>query len=207
MSGERKRQGRKIPEILEADEQAALLRQPNPRYPTGERNRLVLRLMMDTGLRLAEACALRWRDIDLTTGKLMVRQGKGAKDRTLWVSESDLKILRSWRERQARDVAGSPDHVFTTIAGSPISGRYVQQMVKRYAAKAGIEKNVHPHTLRHTFATDLYRETTNIRLTQKALGHANLSTTQIYTHVVDEELEGALKSFRHEGTALRRRAK
>jgi len=207
MSGERKRHGWKIPEILEADEQAALLRQPNPRYPTGERNRLVLRLMMDTGLRLAEACALRWRDIDLTTGKLMVRQGKGAKDRTLWVSESDLKILRSWRERQARDVAGSPDHVFTTIAGSPISGRYVQQMVKRYAAKAGIEKNVHPHTLRHTFATDLYRETTNIRLTQKALGHANLSTTQIYTHVVDEELEGALKSFRHEGTALRRRAK
>jgi len=77
-------------------------------------------------------------------------------------------------------------------------------MVKRYAAKAGIEKDVHPHTLRHTFATDLYRETTNIRLTQKALGHANLSTTQIYTHVVDEELEGALKSFRHEGTALHR---
>jgi len=204
MSGERRRQGRKIPEILEADEQAALLRQPNPRYPTGERNRLTLRLMMDTGLRLAEACALRWRDIDLTTGKLMVRQGKGAKDRTLWVGESDLKILRNWRERQARDVVGNLGHVFTTMAGNPISGRYVQQMVKRYAAKAGIEKDVHPHTLRHTFATDLYRETTNIRLTQKALGHANLSTTQIYTHVVDEELEGALKSFRHEGTALRR---
>ena len=155
MSGERKRHGWKIPEILEADEQAALLRQPNPRYPTGERNRLVLRLMMDTGLRLAEACALRWRDIDLTTGKLMVRQGKGAKDRTLWVSESDLKILRSWRERQTRDVAGNPDHVFTTMAGNPISGRYVQQMVKRYAAKAGIEKDVHPHTLRPVSYTHL----------------------------------------------------
>lgn len=204
MSEKRRRQGRKIPEILEADEQTALLRQPNLRYPTGERNCLVLRLLLNTGLRLAEACALRWRDIDLTTGKLMVRQGKGAKDRTLWVGESDLKILRNWRERQARDVAGNPDHVFTTIAGNPISGRYVQQMVKRYADKAGIEKDVHPHTLRHTFATDLYRETTNIRLTQKALGHANLSTTQIYTHVVDEELECALKSFRHDGTALRR---
>ena len=179
MNEKRRRQGRKIPEILEADEQAALLRQPNPRYPTGERNRLMLQLMMDTGLRLAEACALLWRDIDLTTGKLMVRQGKGAKDRTLWVGEGDLKSLRNWRERQAKDVVGSPNHVFTTMAGNPISGRYVQQMVKRYAAKAGIEKDVHPHTLRHTFATDLYRETTNIRLTQKPLGHANLSTTQI----------------------------
>jgi len=69
-------------------------------------------------------------------------------------------------------------------------------MLKRLAAKAGIEKNVHPHTLRHTFATDLYRETTNIRLTQKALGHSNLATTQIYTHIVDEELEDAMKSFR-----------
>jgi len=196
MTERRARQGRKIPEILEADEQAALLRQPNPRYPTGERNRLMLRLMMDTGLRLAEACALRWRDINLTTGKLIVRQGKGAKDRTLWGGESDLKILRKWRERQARDVAGNSDHVFTTMAGNPISGRYVQQMVKRYATKAGIEKDITPHTLRHSFATDLYRETTNIRLTQKALGHANLATTQIYTHIVDEELEGALKSFR-----------
>jgi len=69
-------------------------------------------------------------------------------------------------------------------------------MVARLAVKAGIEKNVHPHTLRHTFATDLYRETTNIRLTQKALGHSNLATIQIYTHIVDEELEDAMKSFR-----------
>ena len=69
-------------------------------------------------------------------------------------------------------------------------------MVKRYATRAGIEKDIHPHTLRHSFATDLYRRTTNIRLTQKALGHSNLATTQIYTHIVDEELEGALRSFR-----------
>ena len=196
MAEGRRRQGRKIPEILEADEQAALLRQPNPRYPTGERNRLMLRLMMDTGLRLAEACALRWRDIDLTTGKLMVRQGKGAKDRTLWIGDEDLDLLRSWRERQARDVAGNPDHVFTTMAGNSISGRYVQQMVKRCAAKAGIEKDVHPHTLRHSFATDLYRETSKIRLVQKVLGHSDLSTTMVYTHIHDPEVENALKSFR-----------
>ena len=74
--------------------------------------------------------------------------------------------------------------------------RYIQRMVKRYASKAGIEKDITLHTLRHSFATDLYRKTTNIRLTQKALGHSNLATTQIYTHIVDDELEGALKSFR-----------
>ena len=93
-------------------------------------------------------------------------------------------------------VTGSAAHVFTTLAGKPVCGRYVQQMVKRYAAKAGLDKNLHPHMLRHSFATDLYRQTKNIRLTQKALGHANLQTTQIYTHIVDEELESALRSLR-----------
>lgn len=190
------RQGRKIPEVLTSDEQEALLKQPNPRYPTGERNRLMLRLMLDTGLRLAEAIDLRWKHIDLNTGKVMVRQGKGHKDRTLWLGEDDLAMLRTWRDRQAKATGGTPELVFTTLEGGKLHPRYVQRMVKRYTAKAGIEKDVTPHTLRHSFATDLYRETTNIRLTQKALGHANLSTTQIYTHIVDEELEAALKSFR-----------
>lgn len=78
-------------------------------------------------------------------------------------------------------------------------------MVKRYAKRAGIEKDIHPHTLRHTFATDLLRQAKNIRLVQKALGHSSLSTTQIYTHIVDEELGDALKSFRRPEavTALR----
>ena len=204
MSEERKRQGRKIPEVLTTEEQAALLRQSNPRYPTGERNRLMISLMLNTGLRLSEATGLHWRDVDLNTGKVMVRQGKGAKDRALWVGEDDLRLLRRWRERQANEIAGAPSHVFTTLKGTPVSNRYVQEVVKRLAVKAGIAKDVHPHILRHTFATDLYRQTTNIRLTQKALGHANLSTTQIYTHIVDEELEGALKSFRHTETAPRR---
>jgi len=195
--GENRRQGRRIPEVLAPEEQTALLDQPNPRYPTGERNRLLLSLMLNTGLRLSEATGLEWREIDLNTGRLTVRQGKGAKDRTLWVGEADLGLLRRWRERQARAVPGSPAHIFTTLDGRPVSARYVQQMVKRCASKAGIEKDVHPHILRHTFATDLYRETKDIRLTQKALGHANLATTQIYTHLVDEDLEAALKSFRN----------
>lgn len=192
----KKRTGLKIPEVLTSEEQAALLRVPNKRYPTGERNHLLLRLMLDSGLRVSEAVAVSWKDVDLNTGKLMVRQGKGAKDRTLWLGEEDLALLRHWRERQVKDVAGEKAEIFTTLAGTPISVRYVQAMVKRYTARAGITKSVHPHTLRHSFATDLYRETKDIRLTQKALGHANLATTQIYTHLVDEDLEAALKSFR-----------
>jgi len=187
---------KKLPTVLTEDEQARLLKQPNPRYPTGERNRTMLTLMLNTGLRLAEVTALKWRDLDLTTGKLMVRQGKGAKgDRTLWVAEADIDRLRSWRERQAKE-CGKCEHVFTTLQGKPLGHRYVQRMVKRYAAKAGIQKTVSPHTLRHSFATDLYRETSKIRLVQKVLGHSDLSTTMVYTHIFDPEVEEALKSFR-----------
>jgi integrase/recombinase XerD len=192
----RKREPRKIPDVLTPNEEAALLAQPNPRYPTGQRNRLMLQLMLNTGLRLSEATGLEWRDLDLTTGKLKVRQGKGAKDRILWVGDEDLEALRKWRDRQAQAVAGEPSSVFTTLDGKSVSPRYVQAMVKRYATKAGIARNVHPHLLRHSFATDLLREAKNIRIVQRALGHARLATTEIYTHIVDEELEGALKSFR-----------
>jgi len=191
-----KRKGRKLPEVLTGEEQKALLSQPNPRYPTGERNRLLMRLMLDAGLRVSEALALRWEHIDLMSGKLMVREGKGAKDRTLWLGEDNLELLRYWRERQAKEVSGHPEHVFTTLKGRPLHSSYVRRMVKRLAKKAGITKDISPHTLRHTFATDLYRETKNIRLVQKALGHSSLSTTMIYTHIVDEELEGAMKNFR-----------
>ena len=132
---------KKLPTVLTEDEQAQLLEQANPRYPTGERNQTMLRLMLNTGLRLAEVTALKWRDVDLTTGKLMVRQGKGSKDRTLWVAEADIDRLRSWRERQAT-ACDTCEHVFTTLKGKALGHRYVQRMVKRFAAKAGIDKNI-----------------------------------------------------------------
>jgi len=89
-------------------------------------------------------------------------------------------------------------HVFSTLKGQRESNRYVQQMVKRYAKDAGIAKRVSPHVLRHSLATDLYRESSNIRLVQKALGHADLSTTMIYTHVYDEDVRVAMQSLRNE---------
>lgn len=146
--------------------------------------------MLNTGLRLSEATVLRWRESNRNTGKVMVRQGKGGKDRTLWVGEGDLGLLCCWRERQAKAVPGSPWHVFTTLAGKPVSNRYVQEMVKRCATKAGIEKDVHPHILRHTFAIDLYQQTTSIRLTQKALGWAinnEKGYAEAYKDVIHED--------------------
>ena len=128
---------KKLSTVLTEEEQERLLEQPKPRYPTGERNGTMLRLMLNTGLRLAEVTSLKWHDVDLTTGKLMVRQGKGAKDRTLWVAEGDIDRLRSWRERQAAacDTCG---YAFTTLQWQPLGHHYVQRMVKRYAVKAGI---------------------------------------------------------------------
>jgi len=140
------------------------LDQPNPRYPTGQRNHLILKIMLDTGLRASEATNLKWNHIDLMSGKLMVREGKGSKDRSLWLSEDDLGLLQEWKKRQADEIDKKCSYIFTTLNGDPIQNRYLRKMVKRYSKKADIDKNVSPHTLRHTFATDLYRETKNIRL-------------------------------------------
>ena len=191
---------RQVPVVLNSSEQAALLSVPNPRYPTGERNQNLIRVMLNTGLRLSEAINLRWRDIDLTSGRLHVRQGKGSKDRILWLGEDDLAGLQGWRQRQSEEI-GACEHVFTTLEGNPLQPRYVQQLVARLASKAGIDKDVSPHTLRHSFATDLLRETGNLELVRRALGHSNLQTTQIYVHLTDQDLESAMRGFRREAVA------
>lgn len=182
----------RLPEILTEEECKALLSKPNKRTPTGLRNVCMMTLMVDAGLRVAEVINLKGNDINWNTGKLMVREGKGKKDRALWLSEDDLALLGKWREKRTIQA----ELLFTTLKGDKLDDRYIRAMVKREAQAAGIEKDIHPHTLRHTFASDIYRETKNIRLTQKALGHSDLSTTMIYTHVVDDELEEAMKGFR-----------
>ncbi len=189
-----KKRKKKLPVVLSKDERKRLLEQPNPRYPTGERNLAMIHLMLNVGLRLSEATALRWTELDLMTGKLLVKEGKGAKDRSLWIGEGDTDRLGAWRTRQA-ELCPS-DHVFSTLKGTRIGNRYIQAMLGRYAQRAEIDKRVSPHILRHTFATDLYAKTLNIMLVQKALGHSDLSTTMIYTHIFDPEMENVLKSFR-----------
>jgi site-specific recombinase XerD len=182
---------KKLPETLTPLECKALLAQPKPRYPTGLRDLCMLRLMLNTGLRSAECLSLKVRDIDWLSGKLMVREGKGKKDRTLWVNEDVLELLRKWRQWRPVDSA----LLFTTLQGKPVQDRALRAMVKRRAEKAGIPKHVHPYMLRHTFATEIYRQTKDIRGVQKMLGHADLSTTMIYTHIMDEQIENAMRGF------------
>lgn len=115
----------------------------------------------------------------------------------MWLGPDAIDLVRSWRQRQADTINGNVEHVFTTLEGKPLQPRYVQAMVERYGTRAGIERHVHPHLLRHTYATAFYRETHNLRHLQANLGHGDLSTTSIYTHVVDTEREAESRSFRH----------
>jgi len=185
--------GRRLPDTLNNQERTALLSQPNKKARTGLRDLAMIRLMLNAGLRSSEVLNISVEDVDWISGKLIIRHGKGNKDRIMWLNEDDLEIIKEWKE-----IKPSSPVLFTTLKGNKINDRYLRAMVKRRAKKTDITKDVHPHLLRHTFATDLLRSTKNIRLVQKALGHASLSSTMIYTHVYDEELESALKTFRND---------
>ena len=187
---------KKIPDVLDEDEQKRLLDQFNLRYITPHRNRTIIMLLLNTGLRLAEMTNLKWSDINLTSGQVKVVEGKGLKDRIVYIDNNMLEELRSWRERQL-EVWGSTPYVFTTRTLKLLDGKYVWNMIKTYKDKAGIDKKITTHSLRHTFATDLLRDSKNIRIVQKALGHSDISTTQVYTHIVDDELEDAMKKLRY----------
>jgi len=184
---------RRLPDTLNNQERAALLSQPNKKARTGLRDLAMIRLMLNAGLRSSEVLNILVEDIDWISGKLIIRHGKENKDRIMWLNEDDLEIIKEWKE-----IKPSSPILFTTLKRKKINDRYLRAMVKRRAKRTDITKDVHPHLLRHTFATDLLRSTKNIRLVQKALGHASLSSTMIYTHVYDEELEVALKSFRND---------
>lgn len=205
---ERLAMSRKIPEVLDVDEQDRLLEVFNERYPTQKRNKTMIKFMLDTGLRLSEIINLKWSRVDMTSGKVIVKEGKGAKDRIVYIDLRAIELLSEWRDTQLeeinkRDSSNANNFVFTTLKGNRLNSANIRQMVYTYSDKAGISKQISPHTFRHTFATDLLRETNNIRIVQKALGHADISTTQIYTHIVDEELENGFKSL-NEGRNKRR---
>lgn len=180
---------KRLPEVLTKEEALRLLSQPNKKAPTGLRNRLILQLMYRAGLRVGEIVALAPKDIDYQEGILRVFRGKGAKDRTLYLDEHTLDLLRLWEERRP----GGSRYLLCTLKGKALSDRYIRAMVRRYAQRAGLTKGVHPHMLRHSFATELLQENYNIREVQKLLGHSDLSTTMVYTHVFDSELRDKLR--------------
>lgn len=186
---------RELPKVLTKTEVAALLAIPNLDAPTGLRNRCILELMYGAGLRVSETCGLRVRDMDWGEGRLHLRPEitKGDKEAYVTVSHRVEAMLERWKHVRRAYAARQP-HLFTTLEGGPVDRRYVWSMVGRYARRAGLaDKRVHPHMLRHSFATHLLQDGYDLRQVQTLLRHDDVRTTTIYTHVFDAELHRRLR--------------
>jgi integrase/recombinase XerC len=169
---------RKLPQVLDADEAVRLVEVATD-APLGLRDRALLELFYSSGLRLSELCALRWRDLDLASGLVLVL-GKGGKQRSVPVGSHACQALQQWR---ADNAAASDSPVFPGRGGGPISQRAVQIRIKQLALRQGLFKHVHPHMLRHSFASHILESSGDLRGVQELLGHADIATTQIYTHL------------------------
>jgi len=169
---------RRLPQVLDADEAARLVEVPTG-VPLGTRDRAMLELFYSSGLRLAELCALRWSDLDLADGLVRVL-GKGGRTRVVPVGRFAREALAALLQESA-GAAGDP--VFPGRHNAPINPRSVQKRLKVLAQQQGIWKRVHPHLLRHSFASHLLESSGDLRGVQEMLGHADIGTTEIYTHL------------------------
>lgn len=191
---------RKQVTFLNAEELERIFSQPDLNKPSGLRDRAILELLFSSGLRVSELVGLDRDHINLKRKEFMVR-GKGQKDRPIFISDTAANWLSKYLD--ARKDGTKP--LFVRYSGTKkvdLSGNYhrltarsVQRMVARYALLAGITKHVSPHTLRHSFATDLLMNGADLRSVQALLGHSNISTTQIYTHVTDPHLKAVHQKF------------
>ena len=169
---------RKLPQVLDVDEATALV-EGDSNDALGVRDRAMLELFYSSGLRLSELIGLRWLDLDLDAGEVRVL-GKGRKTRIVPVGRHAIAALRALGEAEGRE---SESPVFRGRRGAPISPRTVQARMKTLAMRQGFAKHVHPHLLRHTFASHMLESSGDLRAVQELLGHADIATTQIYTHL------------------------
>lgn len=186
--------------FLNEEELARLFNQPNTSSRVGLRDRAILELLFSSGLRVSELVNLNKDSINLTRREFMVR-GKGQKDRPIFISENAADWVTKYLD--SRDDTSKA--LFIRYSGSKrvdLTGNYlrltvrsVQRLVSRYARLAGITKHVSVHTLRHSFATDLLMNGSDIRSVQAMLGHSNIATTQIYTHITDPHLKAEYEKY------------
>ena len=194
----------KVPErsldLISLDELARLMKATEGDEIKHLRDRAMLELLFSTGLRVSELCSLP-RDINLKSDELSVR-GKGDKIRVVFISDDAKTTLKKYLDK--RDDMDDALFVQTRTGGAKLAEdrdtlrltpRSVERIIKYYAVKAGISKKVTPHVIRHSFATDLLRNGADLRSVQMLLGHANIGTTQIYTHITDSELRNIHKKF------------
>ncbi|HRH24739.1 MAG TPA: tyrosine-type recombinase/integrase [Candidatus Paceibacterota bacterium] len=183
-------------DLISTDELSRLLKAPDTATLKGLRDKALIELFFSTGLRLSELCSLN-RDLDLSKDEFSIR-GKGEKVRVVFLSEDAKEAIKSYLK--ARKDMDEPMFVDVAINGVSradrrLTPRSIERIVKHYAIKAGISKKVTPHVLRHSFATDLLSNGADIRSVQMMLGHANIATTQVYTHVTDKQLRDVHKRF------------
>lgn len=177
----RPKREKRLPAVLTKEEIFALLESLN-----NKKSRMMISLVYATGMRVSEITGLKINDLDFEEKIGHVRQGKGKKDRIFNIPLFLLAKLKKYAETQKEF---GNEYLFAGRTGKQMSDRNVQKIVKKAAEKAKIKKEVHTHTLRHSFATHLLENEVDIRKIQELLGHADLSTTQIYTHVSPEELK------------------
>lgn len=181
-------------DLLSAGDLRRLLDAPNGDTLKELRDKAIMELFFSTGLRLSELCALQ-RDIDLSRDEISVR-GKGEKVRVVFLSDDAKGAISAYlKKRTDMDDALFVSDKARADGSLRLTPRSIERMVKHYAAKAGIMDKVTPHILRHSFATDLLYNGADIRSVQMMLGHSNISTTQIYTHITDSELRNVHKKF------------
>jgi integrase/recombinase XerC len=169
---------RKLPEVLDADEMGQLVEVPGD-DPEAVRDRALLELLYSSGLRVAELCGVRWKDLDAAGGLLRVT-GKGSKTRIVPVGAKALAALAALREQ---DACRDDDPLVRGRRGAPLTPNGVRARLKRRAQAQGVWKRVYPHLLRHSCASHLLESSGDLRAVQELLGHADIGTTQIYTHL------------------------
>jgi integrase/recombinase XerC len=175
---------KRLPSFLTVDETVRLLKAPDLATAMGQRDRSLMELIYASGVRVSELAGLNLEQIDLENRQLRI-WGKGSKERIVLIGEPAADTLRDYFNRGRKELlAGKKSEaVFLNDDGGRLTERSVQKLLAKYAAAAGIEKRVHPHLLRHTFATHMLDGGADLRVVQELLGHARLSSTQIYTHV------------------------
>jgi integrase/recombinase XerD len=184
------RRGRQLPKVLTRGEVGKLLEQPKGTDPTALRDRALLELMYACGLRASEAIGLEVSDVDLTDGVLRAR-GKGSKERVVPIGSAAVDAVRRYVQRGRPPLAkGKPvAKLFLNFRGEALTRQGLYKIVRRHASSAGLADRMSPHTLRHTFATHLLAGGCDLRSVQEMLGHADVATTQLYTHLSSERLK------------------
>ena len=184
------RRGRKLPQVLSRGEMTRLLDQPRGTEPTDLRDRALLELMYASGLRASEAIGLQVGDIDLEDQMLRAR-GKGSKERVVPVGHRAAEAVGRYLAHGRSKLVGNraETHLFVNFRGGALTRQGLYKIVRRHAVSAGLEDRMSPHTLRHTFATHLLAGGCDLRSVQEMLGHADVATTQLYTHLSSERLK------------------